>query len=522
MNKKITGAILLFLICSVGIVLLYYLLPYFQDRHQKVTSDATKTRGKIRIAMDNWVGYFPLRSPEMKNLMRRAGWILVCEDDNANYDQRMQRLKKHEIDLAVATVDSFILNAEKYGYPGTIISVIDESKGGDAILAVRKRVNNLDGLKGKRDIRVAFTPDSPSHHLAKAAADHFNVRELLPRGTLRIDTDGSEKAREKLLSGKADVAILWEPDVSRALSHDGIVKILGTEDTERLIVDILIAGREFSSRNPDVIKLLLNNYFRTLKKYRQNPQLLLKHVKDETGLAETAIRNMLKGVKWASFHENCETWFGIAAPGNYAEEGLVDTIQSTVTILTNSGDFSSSPIPDADPYRLTNSSFLEQLFTKGITGFTTPVQGAKGSGPVESIETKFAPLDEQGWESLKEVGTLKVEPIVFQHGTKELGLLAKQVVDEAIQRLRHYPNFRVVIKGHTGTRGDHDENLRLSRDRAEAVARYLNVVYNIDPQRLRPVGFGGKKPLPKRPGESRRAYEYRLPRVELVLAREDF
>ena len=137
---------------------MYYLLPYFQDRHQKVTSDATKTKGKIRIAMDNWVGYFPLRSPEMKNLMRRSGWILVCEDDNADYGQRMQRLEEHEIDLAVATVDSFILNAEKYGYPGTIISVIDESKGGDAILSVSKRVNNLDALKGKKDIRVAFTP----------------------------------------------------------------------------------------------------------------------------------------------------------------------------------------------------------------------------------------------------------------------------------------------------------------------------------------------------------------------------
>ena len=140
----------------------------------------------------------------------------------------------------------------------------------------------------------------------------------------------------------------------------------------------------------------------------------------------------------------------------------------------------------------------------------------------ESIEAKFAPLDEQGWESLKEVGTLKVDPIIFQHGAGKLGLLAKQVVDQAVSRLRHYPNFRVVIEGHTGTRGDHDENLRLSRDRAEAVARYLDVVYNVDLRRLRPVGFGGKKPLPKRPGESRRAYEYRLPRVELVLAREDF
>jgi len=371
-------------------------------------------------------------------------------------------------------------------------------------------------------ISIAFTPDSPSHHLAKAASDHFNVPELLPSGTLRIETDGSEKARDYLISGKADVAILWEPDVSRALAHKGIVKILGTEDTERLIVDILVVNRRYAAKNPEVVTLLLNNYFRVLKKYRDNSDLLLRHVREETGLSKKSVGSMLKGVKWTNFSENCEKWFGIAAPGGYADEGLIDTIESTVGILMNTGDFSTNPIPNEDPYRLTNSGFLVALFTKGMSGFTTPKPGGMAAGPANSIEAKFSPLDEAGWKALEEVGTLKVEPIVFQHGTTELDLLAKQVIDDGVDRLKHYPNFRLVIKGHTGTRGDPAENSRLSQDRAEAVARYLEVVYNVDINRLRAIGFGGKKPLPKKPGESRRAYEYRLPRVELVLVREEY
>ena len=191
MNKKVIGAVLLFAISLAVILLLWFLLPRFLDRQQKVTSDATRTKGKIRIAMDNWIGYFPLRSTEMKSIMRRSGWILICEDDNADYAGRMERLKNGEIDFAVATVDSFILNAERFNYPGTIVSVIDESKGGDAILAKKERVESLDALKNKTDIRIAFTPDSPSHHLAKAAADHFNVPELLPSGALRLETEGS-------------------------------------------------------------------------------------------------------------------------------------------------------------------------------------------------------------------------------------------------------------------------------------------------------------------------------------------
>jgi outer membrane protein OmpA-like peptidoglycan-associated protein/ABC-type taurine transport system substrate-binding protein len=520
MNRTLIGALLLLTLAVVGAVAVKLMLPLFEESQQKATSDAVKTKGKMTVAMDNWIGYFILRSPEMKNQMRRAGYILECEDDKADYARRMERLNKGEIAFAAVTVDSFILNAAKYNYPGAVIMVIDESKGGDAILARKDRAASLDALKGKFGIKVAFTPNSPSHHLAKAAADHFSAPELLPSGNLRIETDGSEQARDKLLAGKADVAVCWEPDVSRAIADPHIVKILGTEDTERLIVDILVANRKFIQKNPDTVRLLLDNYFRVLKKYRDEPDMLSADVKKETGLSEDAVRSMLKGVEWANFSDNCEKWFGISAPGIYAAENLPETIEATVKILINAGDFPENPIPEKDAYRLINSSFLEALFAQGASGFTVSKPGA--AGPLSSIETKFSSLDEAAWNALKEVGTLKAEPIVFQHGTAELDLLAKQVVDHAAERVKHYPNFRILVKGHTDPRGDETENLRLSEERAEAVARYLKVTYNISENRIRARGFGGTKPLPQKSDESRRAWIYRLPRVEIVLVREAY
>ncbi|NNG01952.1 MAG: OmpA family protein [Desulfobacteraceae bacterium] len=522
MNKTIVGAFLIIVLVTIAAVGVKLLLPMFEDARQKATTDATKTKGKIRIAVDNWVGYSVLCSPELKSAVRKSGYLLVCEDDNADYAKRMERLDAGEIDFAVATVDSYILNASRYQYPGAIVMVIDESKGGDAILARKDRISSLDAMKGTNDIRVAFTPGSPSHHFLKAAADHFDVPELLPSGALRIETEGSEKAREKLIAGQTDVAVCWEPDVSRALATDGIIKILGTEDTERLIVDILVAGRRIIEKNPETVSLLLNQYFRVLKKYRDNPESLLDHVKSASRLPKNTVTAMLDGVKWANFGENCEKWFGIAAPGQYSDEGLIDTITATAKILESAGDFSSDPIPSGDPYRLTNSGFLEKIFTAGISGFTKPGSGISGTAEINSLETRFSALSDRHWGTLKEVGTLKVEPIVFRSGTSELELLAKKVVDQAVDRLGHYPNFRVVINGHTGTRGDKKENMSLSRDRADAVARYLEVVYNVDPNRLRVVGHGGEKPLDMLPGESRRAWMYRLPRVELVLVREDY
>lgn len=99
--------------------------------------------------------------------------------------------------------------------------------------------------------------------------------------------------------------------------------------------------------------------------------------------------------------------------------------------------------------------------------------------------------------------------------------MAKQVVDESVAKLKHYPRFRIIVRGHTGTRGDRQENLKLSQLRAEAVARYLQVTYGIDANRLKTEGLGGDMPLPKNNGESERTYQYRLPRVELLLVREE-
>jgi outer membrane protein OmpA-like peptidoglycan-associated protein/ABC-type taurine transport system substrate-binding protein len=523
MNRNLVGALLLVLIVVVGALGVKFFLPYFEKRQQLATTDATKTKGKIVVALDNWAGYFILRSPEMENAMRRAGYILTCEDDQADYGRRMERLKDGEIDLAVATVDSFILNGAPLHYPGAIVMVIDESKGGDAILARKDKVTGLDALKGRPDVRVAFTPNSPSHHLAKAAADHFSVPELLPGGKLRIETNGSQKAVEKLLTGQTDVAICWEPDVSRALEDKNIIKLLGTEDTERLIVDILVAGRKTLQKRPEVVQLLINNYFRVLKHYRENPDLLSEQVRKETKLSKEAVSAMLNGVQWANFSDNCEQWFGISAPGQLADEGLVDTIAASARILQNAGDFSATPIPDDDPYRLTNSSFLETIFAKGLTGsFTSGPMASSPTEAVNSLETPFSPLSEKQWKALKEVGTLKVDPIVFQQGATELNRIAKKVVDNAVERLKHYPNFRIVIKGHTDVRGDERQNALLSKDRADAVARYLQVVHGIVSNRMHVIGYGGSRPLPRTAGETRRSWMYRLPRVELVLAREDF
>lgn len=56
---------------------------------------------------------------------------------------------------------------------------------------------------------------------------------------------------------------------------------------------------------------------------------------------------------------------------------------------------------------------------------------------------------------------------------------------------------RFVVEGHTDAIGDRDTNLRLSQERAEAVAAYLKSL-GVEAARLEAKGFGFDKPLPGR------------------------
>ena len=494
----------------------YFAIPFIKEKFQASTSDAANTKGIVKVGVDNWVGYFPLCSKHMKNRMRTAGYVFECIDDKANYEERMEKLKEGQIQFAVATVDSYILNGKKEDFPATIVTVIDESKGGDAIVARKSKISSLDVMKKNKDYKVAFTPASPSEHLLRSITDHFDITRLKDKGgDWRVETDGSPQAYKKLKNGDVDVAVLWEPDVSKAVADKDFIKILGTEDTRNLIVDILLVEREFSKNREEVVKVVLSNYYRTLKHYRNNRNELKEDLEDQTSLSSDKVDAMLKGVKWFNMYDNASKWFGVTSKSGYKNVGLANAIENTVDILINTGEFSSNPIPNNDSLVLLNSFFVDNLYNNGLSQ-----KFGKAAGSDNEDDFEFTPLASDRWDELRPVGTLKIRPISFQSGTADIDILGEMELEKVVKNLTHYPHFRVFIKGHTGVSGDKKINEKLSQERADTVKEYLVKTLKVNPYRIRSVGYGGSFPLPRIKGESYRAWKYKLPRVELVLVDE--
>ena len=94
-----------------------------------------------------------------------------------------------------------------------------------------------------------------------------------------------------------------------------------------------------------------------------------------------------------------------------------------------------------------------------------------------------------------------------QEGQRLRGFLAGALEDERIH---------VTILGHTGNTGDEAANLELSAARAE-IARSVAQDLGIQADRMTIQGLGGGRPLLKSDGESERAYQSRLSRVEVIL-----
>ncbi|MCK4493584.1 MAG: OmpA family protein, partial [Methylococcales bacterium] len=484
----------------------------WEDDKLSSYTDASTTQGKITIGMDNWIGYFPLCSPVMKRRLYQQGYLLECLEDQADYVQRFAKLNKGELDMAVATVDSYLLNAKDSHYEGKIVAVLDESKGGDALLAWKDKLSSLEALRQHPTAKIAFTPNSPSDHLLKAIAVHFDMTHLKQRQNWSVITQGSEDALKRLLNKKVDAAVLWQPDVSKALANKDIHLLLGTDQTQQLIVDILIAGKNIMRDRPHVISLMLTEYFYTLKFYRDHPQELSDDVKKVTHLKNETIQSLLKGVQWQGLTENAHQWFGTVALNGLPEQELVETIQSSLDIFMDYGDMASSPLPDKDPHQIISGYFIGQVYQQ----LASPNEFKRDK------KTEFSQISLQQWQNLQAIGKLKIRPIIFASGTESLTLDDKRQLDTAEKTLKHYPHFRILVKGHTSTRGDETLNTVLSQDRADAVARYLKITHNIPEQRIKAFGYGGTQPLVRQASESQRAYNYRLPRVELILVADKF
>ncbi len=105
--------------------------------------------------------------------------------------------------------------------------------------------------------------------------------------------------------------------------------------------------------------------------------------------------------------------------------------------------------------------------------------------------------------------------VQYETGRADLKISSFKVLDEIVEILNQYPDYKLDIRGHTDDVGRSEKNLQLSKDRARACYDYL-VYRGIDEKRLRSKGYGETKPIASNKTEKGRERNRRV-EFELVL-----
>lgn len=106
--------------------------------------------------------------------------------------------------------------------------------------------------------------------------------------------------------------------------------------------------------------------------------------------------------------------------------------------------------------------------------------------------------------------------VLFDAGHAELKSSASRTILKVVQFLQINPRRVVRIEGYTDSTGDREDNLTLSKDRAQAVADVL-MDLGVDDKRIQVEGYGQQFPVDANASERGRAQNRR---VEIVFSDE--
>lgn len=459
-------------ILSIGVFLyrLWYVPTVEKQAEQKQEEVLDKTSGnsnykhRLTIGLDGFSGYAILRSAEMNQQLRSRGIKVNFEDDGANYPERLAALASGQIQMAAFPIDALLKASEQSGsLPATIIAVIDETRGADALVAYKNKFPNIDALNAP-DTRFVLVGDSPSETLVRVLLNNFQLGKLSADSLTRLSTEKGVVARYNAsIPGGNDVFVTWEPVVSELLENDQMHTLFDSSQQSGFIVDTLVVSRDFLIKNEPVVRDVLESYFSALYTFDQS-KLVTLVMEDATNagakLTEPQAQKLVQGIAWKNTQENF-AHFGLRSASVSHVEDMIDRIKR---VLIKTGGLKNDPT-SGQSSRLFYEQALRDLQASGFHPGVSP----------ESVREDIAltELSESQWARLEPVGTVDVPPLIYARGTSRLTESSMVKLDSLLETLETFPRYYLMVRGNASSRGDAEANRKLAKQRADAALQYL-------------------------------------------------
>lgn len=370
------------------------------------------------------------------------------------------------------------------------IVLLDNTVGADQCISTDPTVRSVEDLPGHT---VAFLQGTPSHALIVKAIQNS---KLSPRAKQQIrfkeiaPEKGTPEVAAILASGDADVACLWDYDLSLVKKQLGITdSVVSTAQFSDLIYDMLICDAT-ALDNPAYYNAfvdLTDCIMMANDENEANPKPTLDTLMQQEGYGLLAknegkqfVYDLMKGLDWTGVADNLRI-LGLAGSHNQYEAVYTDfgSIWRDLGMYARP-DYLTVPARESFDYRFVKAAAerhqeAEKKAAEPVVEFT----------PEKRIEASKA-------------GTAMTKPvyITFEMGSADLTARARKTLDDEVapfidQNSRAY----FAIEGNTDSTGSRSVNTRLSKARADAVKRYLVEQWEYDADRFDVVGNGPDAPI---------------------------
>jgi NitT/TauT family transport system substrate-binding protein len=372
------------------------------------------------------------------------------------------------------------------------VMVVDNTQGGDAIIAKDASIKSVEDLAGKTVALLQFTP---SHGLLIDAVNNssLSAKKKASVKIVPINADeGTGGVRAAFESGKVDAAVLWDPDLALAIKNGGGHVVYSTKSATNLIFDVMVCDKAVldTAEGKIAVQKFVDGWMEGVSAARANRSNAVEAlVATEPTFAQLAkqeskqfISGLFDNVVWTDISDNARI-LGLTAGGtNHYERvyGQFDQIYRAAGALANPN---SPVIPPQDSF---DYSFIKKNLAAA---------GASAVAKADAPQTTFT---DAGLSSASTKSAAVTKPVLvkFTSGSSELNQAAKKVIDtEMVPFIENNGNAYIELSGNTDSVGSAASNRTLSAIRAQVVIEYLVKQWDMEAKRFKPVGYGSTKPI---------------------------
>ncbi len=449
-------------------------------------SSSVVAKKQINFGIDSFSGYAILRSSQFESELAAHDIKVNLLDDKADYETRFKAMQNKSLQMAVFTIDSLVkLSAEFKDMPASIVLVIDETKGADAIVAYKQAVKNLQDLNDSGSFFV-LTPNSPSEFLARTAKASFNLSNMNKNF---VEKESAEEVLRVLRKADKTQKVgytLWEPYISQALNDDNVHVVFDSSKLNGYILDVVAVERNFLKEQPDVVRSFVESYLRVSHSISKQQDgfsgvILEDSKKQGSPLSKHQTQNLTKGLLFKNTLENYAHFGIVSAEESGGLPNMDRIISNVIGVLVQTG------FMQEENYLVGKEKFFyyDGIFRSMQASRFRPdissnnvLASATGNTDLDAVRgyKTLKPLTEEEWSKLVVVGEFQVEPITFGRGKSAVNEQAKRDLSNLANRLAAFPHYYLVVVGNARSDGDSGLALKLAQDRSEAVTKCLETL----------------------------------------------